>query len=50
MNFISAALVLLTGMISLLGVRPDNGLGLSVGVILFLTGLIRWSRSWRRNS
>ncbi|MEY4692259.1 MAG: hypothetical protein RIT19_2584 [Verrucomicrobiota bacterium] len=50
MNSISAAIVLLTGMICLLGVHPNNWLGLSVGVILFLTGLIRWYRSWGRNS
>lgn len=46
MKSLSAAIVMLTGMICMLGVHPVNWLGLSIRLVLFLTGLSRWSRSW----
>jgi len=46
MKSLSAAIVMLTGMICVLGVHPGNWLGLSIGLVLFLTELSRWSRSW----
>lgn len=46
MKSLSAAIVMLTGMICMLGVGPGNWLGLSIGLVLFLTGLFRWSRHW----
>ena len=43
---ISASIVLLAGIVLLVGVRPDNVIGIPVGVVLVMTGVVRWARSW----
>ena len=43
---ISASIVLLAGIVLLVGVSPDNVIGIPVGVVLLITGVVRWARSW----
>jgi hypothetical protein len=43
---ISASIVLLAGIVLLVGVSPDNVIGIPVGVVLVITGMVRWARSW----
>jgi hypothetical protein len=46
MKSMSASIVLLAGIVLLVGVSPDNVIGIPLGVVLVITGLSRWRRSW----
>ena len=49
MKSISASIVLLAGIVLLVGVSSNNVIGIPLGMVLVITGLFRWRRSWDDN-